>query len=206
MAEVLNVKSRDGRGKREAKRLRRDGAIPAILYGHKEAAVSLAVPAEEMRAALRHGSRLVSLQGAVNESALIRELQWDVYGVDVMHVDFARVSQDERIEVQVPVELRGDAPGAHAGGVVQHLLHEVEVECLATAIPERIQVNVNHLELHGEISAAQLQLPEGVKLLTDPETIVVHCIEQAAEVEAADVGEGAEPEVIGRKEEPEEEE
>ena len=206
MAEVLNVKPRDGRGKREAKRLRRDGAIPAVLYGHKEAAVSLAVPAEEMRAALRHGSRLVSLQGAVNESALIRELQWDVYGTDVLHIDFARVSQDERIEVQVPVELRGDAPGAHSGGVVQHLLHEIEVECLATAIPERIQVNVNHLELHGEISAGQLQLPEGVKLITDPETIVVHCIEQAAEVEAADVGEGAEPEVIGRKEEPEEEE
>lgn len=206
MAETLHVHARDGRGKREAKRLRRDGSIPAILYGHKEAAVSLAVPIEEIRTALRHGGRLVNLQGAVNESALIRDLQWDVYGLDVLHVDFARVSQDERIEVQVPVELRGDAPGSHAGGVLQHLLHEVEVECLATGIPERIQVNINHLELHGEIAAGQLELPQGVKLLSDPEAIVVQCVEPAAEIDEAAVGEGAEPEVIGRKEEPEEEE
>jgi large subunit ribosomal protein L25 len=200
MAEALNVEVRPGRGTREARRMRREGRIPAILYGHGEAAVSLAVGHDDLALVLRHHSRLVDLKGGVNESALIRELQWDVYGLEVLHVDFARVSADERIEVQVSVELRGTAPGVNEGGVIEHLLHEVTIECLATAIPDRIQVKVNQLNKGDSISVAQLEVPEGVKVLSDPEAIVVQCVEAAEEVEAeAGIGEAAEPEVIGRK-------
>lgn len=207
MAETLNVEVRKSLGKRNAKRLRNSGAIPAVLYGHGEATVSLAVSHEQFTTALRHGSRLVQLQGGVNESALIRDLQWDTYGTDVMHIDFSRVSADERIEVTVPVELRGQAPGARQGGVVQHMVHEIEIECLATAIPDKIQLNINHLEIGGSVTVGQLELPEGVKLLSDAEAIAVQCVEPAAEVEeAAATTEGAEPEVIGRKAEEEEEE
>jgi large subunit ribosomal protein L25 len=207
MAEVLNVEVRKDAGSRHAKRLRNSGSIPAVLYGHGEQTVSLAVPREQFSTALRHGSRLVDLKGGVNESALIRDLQWDTFGTGVLHIDFARVSADERIEVTVPVELRGQAPGVRQGGVVQHLVHEIEIECLATAIPEKIQLNVNHLELGASVTVGQLELPAGVKLMSDPEAIAVQCVEPAVEEEAeAGATEGAEPEIIGRKAEAEEEE
>jgi large subunit ribosomal protein L25 len=203
MAEALNVEVRESRGSRESRRMRRNGKIPAVLYGHGEATVSLSVGHDDLAVALRHHSRLVELKGGVNESALIRELQWDPFGIDVLHIDFARVSADERIEVQVSVELRGTAPGATEGGVIEHLLHEVTVECLATAIPDRIQVKMGNLNKGQAITVAQLELPEGVKMLSDPEDIVVQCVEAQVEAEPELHGETAEPEVIGRK--PEEE-
>lgn len=207
MAEVLNVEVRKSYGKRHAKRLRNGGAIPAVLYGHGEQTVSLAVSRDQFATAMRHGSRLVELKGGVNESALIRDLQWDTYGTGVLHIDFTRVSADERIEVTVPVELRGQAPGARQGGVVQHLAHEIKIECLATAIPDKIQLNINHLEIGGSVTIGQLELPQGAKLLSDPDAVAAQCVEPAAEVEeAAATTEGAEPEVIGRKAETEEEE
>ena len=207
MAEVLNVKAREGKGKRHSKHLRGGGLVPAVLYGHNEGTKSITVNADEIRSALRHGSKLVELQGDVNESALIRELQWDTYGSDILHVDFTRVSKDERIDVNVTVELRGDAPGSHAGGVVEHVLHELHVECLATSIPEKIQIKINALKLHDAIHAGQIELPEGVKLLTDADAVVVHCVPPVADVDTeAGLDDGAEPEVIGRKEEPEDEE
>lgn len=207
MAESLTVEKRPHGGKRHAKRLRQSGAIPAVLYGHGLEPVSLAVPREAFVAALRHGTRLVELQGAVRENALIRDLQWDTYGTGVLHIDFTRVSADEKVKVTVPVELRGQAAGTRAGGVVQHLVHEIEVECLATAIPEKLQVNVNHLEMNGTILTGQIELPAGVTLLSDAEAIAVQCVEPAAEEEAGAglAGEAAEPEVIGRKAEEEEE-
>lgn len=208
MAESLTVEKRTTLGKRHSKRIRAAGAIPAVLYGHGEEPVSLTVPRDAFVAALRHGTRLVELQGDVRESALIRDLQWDTYGTGVLHIDFARVSADERVTVTVPVELRGQAAGARAGGVIQHAMHSLDIECLATAIPEKIQVNINHLEMHGTVTAGQIEMPAGVKLLSDAEAIVVQCVEPAAEMEVAEgvPGEAAEPEVIGRKAEADEEE
>ena len=200
MAEALDVLVRQGRGTRESRRMRKNGQIPAVLYGHGEATVSLTVGQDAMATVLRHHSRLVELKGGVNESALIREMQWDPFGIEVLHVDFARVSADERIEVKVSVELRGTAPGANEGGVIEHLLHEVTIECLATAIPDRIQVKINNLNKGDHITVAQLELPAGVTMITDAEDIVVQCVEAAVEPEeGAVVGETAEPEVIGRK-------
>jgi large subunit ribosomal protein L25 len=199
MAEALKVEVRQSRGTRDARRMRRDGRIPAVLYGHGEASIALAIGQDDLATVLRHHSRLVDLQGAVNESALIRALQWDAFGVDVLHVDFARVSADERIEVQVSVELRGTAPGVTEGGVIEHLLHELTIECLATAIPDRIQVRISGLKKDEAITVGQLELPEGVKMLSDPEDIVVQCVEAAAEPDLALRGETAEPEIIGRK-------
>jgi large subunit ribosomal protein L25 len=207
MAEELTVEVRKTRGTRQARRLRNQGKIPAVLYGHGESTVPLVVGEEQLGTAIRHHSRLVDLRGGVNESALIRALQWDTFGTTVLHVDFARVSADERIEVQVSVELRGTAPGVNDGGVIEHLLHEVTIECLATAIPDRIQVKVNALNKGDAITVGQLEVPEGVKVLTDAEDIVVQCVEAAQEPEPeALLAESAEPEVIGRKAEEEEEE
>jgi large subunit ribosomal protein L25 len=205
MAETLNVKTRDARGKREARRLRRTGSIPAVLYGHGEANCSLVVGAVEMSAVVRRGGRVVELKGAVNEKALIRDLQWDTYGIEVMHVDFTRVSEHERIEVKVLVELRGQAAGVKDGGVVEHFVHEVEIECEALAIPDKLELNISELKIGESLTAADLHLPPGVTLVSDPGAVLVHCVEAREEEEVAGPAGGvAEPEIIGRK--PEEEE
>ena len=137
MLEKLNVAIRESRGKRNARRLRHAGTVPAVLYGHKQEALSLSVSAEEIETALRHGSRAVNLAGALSEQAFIRSLQWDTWGKHVLHVDLMRISAHEKVEVRVPVELRGEAPGTKTGGVVEHHVHELDIECEATSIPRR---------------------------------------------------------------------
>lgn len=207
MAEVLNVSTRQPKGKRDARRLRRDGTIPANLYGHGEQNVSLAVKADEFRAVVRHGARVVDLQGAVKEKAFIRELQWDVYGNSVLHIDLSRVSADERLEVKVPVELRGHAQGAKDGGIVEQVIHDVDIECLAIEIPEKLYLRIADLKIGDSLTASAIEFPPGVKLVSDPDELVVHCVMPAAEAEGEEMAaEGAEPEVIGRKAEEEGEE
>lgn len=205
MAEVLTVEERQSRGKRSARRMRRAGSVPAVLYGHGERNISLTVPSEQVQAAVRHGARVVDLQGAVSEKAFIRELQWDIYGTEVVHLDLTRVSADERVEVEIEVELRGESPGVKQGGIVSQLVHQVEVECPAISIPEKLTLRISNLKLNESLSAGEIGLPAGVKLLTPAETVIVQCTEPKAEEELlAGVGEAAEPEVIGRKAEEEE--
>jgi large subunit ribosomal protein L25 len=208
MANVLNVKKREPRGKRDARRLRNAGSIPANLYGHGEKNVSLALSADEIESLVRHGARVVDLQGAVKEKAFIKDLQWDVYGTAILHVDFNRVSIDERLKVSVPIELKGQAQGAKDGGVVELVVHDVEIECLAIEIPEKLTLRINDLALGGALTAGDIELPAGAKLVSDPDELIVHCVQPAAEVEGEEGAgvEGAEPEVIGRKAEEEGEE
>ena len=207
MALQLAVEPRNTKGKRNNRRLRRAGKVPAILYGHGLECVPLSVEAESLAAAIRHGSRLVSLTGAVNESAFIRDLQWDIWGTHVVHVDFTRISEHEIVEVRVPVELRGEAPGVKEGGVVVQHVHEVEIACPASVIPEKLAVNINHLMLNDSVALQDLELPQGAKLLaSDLELVVVECVvpQEMPEEEAAEAVPG-EPEVIGEKEKEEEE-
>jgi large subunit ribosomal protein L25 len=200
MAEALNVQDRQQHGKRDARRLRASGSIPAILYGHGEANVPLSVSADELSSVVRHGGRVVELKGVVQEKAFIRELQWDVYGLHVLHVDFSRVSEHERLQLRVPVELRGQARGLKSGGVIEHLVHELEIECGALQIPDKIEVLVSELDLDGAIHAGELKLPPGVILLAEPEQVVVQCVLPQEEQEGSGMEAGtAEPEVIGRK-------
>ncbi len=168
--------------------------------------VSLAVAADALTAAIRHGSRLVSLTGAVSESAFIRELQWDTWGKQIVHVDFTRISEHEIVEVRVPVELRGEAPGVREGGVVVQLVHEVELACPASLIPEKLAVNINHLALGQSILLSNLEVPEGAKVLAaDMEAVLVECV-VPVELPEEGAGEAApgEPEIIGAKEKEEE--
>ena len=133
-------------------------------------------------------------------------MQWDIYGVDILHVDFARVSEHERIELRVTVEgPRSRLPSLKEGGVVELLVHDLEIECEALRIPEKLEVNVNELQLDGSIAAGEIKLPPGVTLVTDAqETLDVHRVLPLEQDEAALLEAGAgEPEVIGRK--PEEE-
>ena len=208
MAERLEVRVRSEHGKRRVRRLRNDGGIPAVLYGHGQESISLTVPAQQLVAVVRQRSRLVELVGGADDTALIREVQWDPYGLDVLHVDFVRVSADERVQTSVIVEMRGEAPGVNEGGVVEQLQREVNIECSVAAIPEKLELNINSLKLGDSITAASLPVPEDAHLLIDAETVVVQCVEpmvQPGEDDEAVVSDAVEPEVIGRKEETKEE-
>ncbi len=202
MTEELFVQIREEHGKRRNRRMRTSGAIPAVLYGHGEASVSLAVAADALDAVLRHGARMVALTGGVQESALIREIQWNTWGNEVLHVDFTRVSAREKVEVRVVLELRGEAPGTHEGGILDQLMHEVAIICPAADVPEKIEVSVNALNLGDSLTVADLKLPAEATALAEPDEIVVHCVVPSAmpEVEeaTAEAGHG-EPEIIGEK-------
>lgn len=197
MSDSVEVKLRKETGSRASRRLRREGLVPAVLYGHGEKCVDLVATREAVQAAVRHGSRIVELKGAVKTGALIRELQWDAFGSEPLHVDFLRVSADDRVKVRVPVDLRGECPGQREGGVVNLVLHEIELECRADAVPEKIHAAVGKLHLGGAIKVHDLELPAGAKPLAEADDVVVTCtlpVEKAEEAVA-----GAEPEVIGRK-------
>ncbi|MGV3608835.1 MAG: 50S ribosomal protein L25 [Planctomycetaceae bacterium] len=201
MAEVLNVKVRTEKGTSRMRRLRYSGFIPAELYGHGEANVSLVINPAEVWAAVKHGGKLVSLKGDINENALIRSVQWDTYGKELLHVDLIRVSESELVSTTVAIELKGTAVGTTEGGVIQFLTHEVEIECPAASIPEKIVVNITDLHLGKAIHAGELKLPAGAKLAAHPEDVIVSCVSPHKEAEAAVGAEGsAEPEVIGKKE------
>jgi large subunit ribosomal protein L25 len=200
-SQVFQTSTRDGRGSRVAERLRKINKVPAVVYGHKEATVSITVDRKPLTEAIRHGARVVDLQTERGiEKAQIVEVQWDYLGVDILHVDFKRVSADERIEVEVPVELRGIAPGVAAGGLLDQPLHVLRISCLALSVPDSVRVNINELQLGAAIHIKDLKLPENVQALEDPDAIVVHVKEPHAEPEApAEAASTAEPEVITRK-------
>ena len=181
------------------------GKIPAILYGHGKENISLSISADEFAAAIRHGSRLLKLTGDITDTALIKECQWNTWGTEVLHIDFTRTSLDEKVNAQIAIELRGEAPGAKEGGTVNLLLHELEVECTASSIPEKFEISINDLELNGHICVSDLELAKNVTVLADPETVIVSCIPVVEEEEEAEEGAEAEPEIIGRKKEDEEE-
>ena len=203
----LNVEVRETFGKRRVRRMRADGFVPANLYGHGQEPVSLSIPVDAIANVVRQGHKLLNLTGGAQSEVLIKEVQWDVWGKEILHVDFARVDANERLTVTVPVVLKGDAVGRREGGVVEQHLHEIEIECSALNMPEHIIVRVNDLALNAAITLADVALPEGVTTELPAETVIVSCnpkkeVEEVAEGEAA----AAEPEVIGKKKAEEEEE
>src|SRR5690606_3493849 len=154
---------------------------------------------------LAHGAHVFDLDlDGRSEKVLIKEVQYDHLGKEIIHVDFARVSLDERVKVTVALELKGEAPGEKEGGIVQQILSELEIECLVTEIPGLIVVDVSELKLDDEIRVKDLKLAAGIRSLVDEDQVVVSCqtVREEVETEAA---EGAdEPEVIGRKADEEE--
>lgn len=204
MSEVsthLEAQPRGEVGSQAAQQLRRQGLIPAVIYGHKEAVIAVALKKDDLQRVLRAHQRIVDVacQGKA-EKCLIQEVQWDPLGRDIHHVDFKRVSLDEKLRVTVPLQLRGHAPGTTAGGVLNQPIHELEIECLSTAIPEYIRVNIGELQVGQAIHLKELQLPPGVEALGDPDDVIVQVTKKAEEkaVEAIEAG-PAEPEVITRK-------
>ncbi len=210
MAETLNVKVRGEIGTSRMRRLRDTGSIPAILYGHGLANVNLAVVHKELMAAVKHGGKLVALKGDVSESALIRSVQWDTYSKNIIHLDLMRVDLTEMVNTTVRLELKGTPAGATEGGVLQFITHEIEIECPAASIPDKIVVSVLELKLDEVIHVSDVKLPDGAKLITHGEDVVVQCVTPRSEEDETAAGAegatGVEPELIKKEKTDEEEE
>lgn len=198
---TLTVHPRPAVGSRAAGKLRKKGLIPAVVYGHKEPVAHIAVAAEELDRAIRklHARTFSLTVDGKTDTVLIKELQWNHLGDEMVHVDFERRSLSEKVKVTVPVELK-NTPKNTGGGVLDQPLHTLHVECPLGSIPEAIRIDIVGLTLGNPIHVKELTLPEGVVVLEPPEAVVVQLKLPGAEPVAAPVeGAAAEPEVLTAK-------
>ena len=214
---TVEGKVREERGKNPARRARRAGEIPAVLYGAKKEPVVLSVNAKQLSRILRSESGhntifTVKVADQNEERAMLKDWQVDPVSGTLLHADLLRIAMDVRMRVKVPVHTFGDPQGVKLqGGVFETVTREVEIECLPTDIPEEIRVDVTELLIGKQLRAADLPLdPNKMKLVTDPQRVIAHVVtlkkeEEPAAAEAAVATETApaEPEVIkkGKKEE-----
>jgi large subunit ribosomal protein L25 len=223
MAEiVVSAKGRADRGKNAARRLRRSGMIPAVIYGGKGDNLAVVVDPKSIQKVLRSEAGRNTIlkldiagQGAAN--AILKSWQVDPVKETFLHADFYRIAMDVAIRVTVPIHAVGEARGVKVdGGILESVVRAIQVECLPGDIPERIDVDVTDLGINQSLRVSDLQVPAKVKVLDAPDQVVVHVVsvkEEAAPTAAAaaPVAEGeaaapaAEPEVIkkGKKEEEE---
>jgi large subunit ribosomal protein L25 len=215
MAEVtLEVTRRELTGKEVAKKLRRDGKVPAVVYGGHRDPVAITVDRKSVSELLKkseHGMRsvfLLKMAGSDQQRhAMIKALTINPISRKMTHIDFVRVVMDEMVKVTVPVHIVGTAIGVKEGGLLDFQVRDLHVECLPNAIPDTIDVDVTALAHHEYIRVKDLQLPEGVKVMDDPERVVVgvtHAKVEVVDAAAADAAAVVEPEVA-KKGKPEEE-
>ncbi len=206
---TLKARVREARGKGAMKRLRREGRIPAVVYSGRRESVPLDLDAEEFMHLLHHAASehvflTLEIEGEEEpRSVLLQEIQHEVLGENILHVDFREVLLTEKLRARVPIEPVGESAGVKQGGVLEQILHEVEVECLPTDLPGSIDVDVSALEIGHSLKIAEMDPPPGVTLVSDEDLVVftvaaprvaVELEEEAAEAEEA----AEEPEVVGK--------
>ena len=206
----LNAALRTETGKGAVRRLRQQGRIPAVIYGRGEETRPLSLDAHEFEMLVKQHSldtTLIELsiegdggRGKKGKTrVLVAEVQSHPYKPLVLHVDFQQIHAGERVTVEVPIRLIGTAEGVRAGGVLQHVLHELELICDVDAIPEAIDVDVSSLEIGDSVHVNELAVPEDVELLVDTDRTV--CTVAAPTVlEVPEEEEAEEPELVGELE------
>lgn len=219
MAELtLEVARREEQGKGAAGRLRREGKVPAVVYGGHRETVPITVDRKAVTELIQkseHGVRSIFLlkMAGTDQSrhAMIKDIQIDPIHRKMTHIDFVRVLMDEVIRTTVPVHVNGTPLGVKEGGLLDFQVRDLHVECLPNAIPDRIDIDISNLGMHQYVRISDLVVPDGVKVLDDPERVVVGVTHQKAEVvetpeatAAAAEAAPAEPEVIARGKKPEE--
>jgi large subunit ribosomal protein L25 len=212
---VIKAKPRDKMGKEHAKKLRRKGLIPAVVYGADMSPLPLEVEAKAFHALLRSGlgeNVIITLniddQKNGDKKVLIREIQRDPVWGNILHIDFQQISLTEKLTINVPIHLVGIPIGVQQdGGILQHVLRELEVECLPTDIPEKIEVDVANLKIGDSIHVGDIKA-EKVEILSDPLGSIVSVVPPTVfkEPEVAPAAAEEEPEVITEKKEEEEKE
>jgi large subunit ribosomal protein L25 len=209
MAEKATLKAslRDETGKGVARRLRREGKIPAVVYGRGEETRALTLDAHDFEMLVKEhalDTTLVDLEiageGRKKSSTvqtLVVEVQAHPFRPEILHVDFQHIHAGERVRVEVPIRLQGTPEGVREGGVLQHIMHVIELECAVESIPESFDVDVTALDIGDSIHVSELEVPEGVDLLPDPErticTVAAPTILELPEEEE----EVEEPELVG---------
>ena len=217
---TLNAQLRSATGKGAARTLRRDGYIPAVVYGHGAETRVCKVEKRQLERLLSsgaHESILIDLKldNGDNSQVLIREVQVHPYRPEILHVDFLAVRKGEKVKLEVPVRLIGLAPGVKEGGIMEHLRHEVEIRCIPSKIPEALELDISEMEIGDTVTVADLIVPKDVEILNDVSAAVVSVVpptvhkveEEEVEVleEEAVLEEGEEAEVARGKAEEEEE-
>ncbi|MFZ2148118.1 MAG: 50S ribosomal protein L25 [Sedimentisphaerales bacterium] len=206
---LLKAELREHAGSRHAAKVRKQGRIPAIVYGHKQEPVAISLDAHNFVEGLHHRYRLMDVQiGKKMEKIIIKDLQYDHLGKSIIHADLMRVDVTETVKVTVPIELKGTAKGIHEGCIIEEHADRLEIECKATDIPETIVVWVKEVGVGDALHAGDIELADGVKLVSSPETLVVTChlVATAKTTEQVEEEMPVAPEVISEAKEPEEEE
>lgn len=200
--EALKANKRTELGTQKTRALRKQGLTPCIIYGHGKDNLAIAINQHDLDVVLKHGERLLEIDlGDAKENVLVKDVQYDTFGQVILHADLTRVDLTERVELTVSVVLRGTPAGLTEGGVLQQRAADVIVQCVVTAIPEDIRVQVNDLNIGDAVHAKDLELPEGAVLITDPEQVIcsVTVVAEEEPEPEAEEGDSAEPEVIGEK-------
>jgi large subunit ribosomal protein L25 len=196
---------RDQRGKNAARRLRIAGKIPAVLYGHNESAVAMAVNPKDLSAILHSQTGYntiftLTFQGSGKTTAvMLKDWQHDPTNGNLLHADLVRIAMDQTLQLSVPITTTGEAKGVKLqGGIFEFVLREIEVECLPTDIPEHLTIDVSELEIGANFRVSDLRVDSKVRILSDPELVIAHVVAPKEEKapEPVEVAAPAEPEVI----------
>jgi large subunit ribosomal protein L25 len=196
---VLQARNRQGRGSANARRIRRTGRIPAVLYGRSGASLSIDLDAREFAGGIRNISESTIVKVEVegkSYDAFVKDTQRDIVGGTVVHVDFYEVESGRLLRAKVSVHIHGIPVGVREGGVLETPLHEIEVECYPKDLPERVDVDISELKANQSIHVRDLVLNEGVKLISAGDQVVAlvkYAKAEAAGEEAAAPAAGAAP-------------
>lgn len=198
---VLNAEVRKELGSKHSAKMRLAGKIPAIVYGHGQEPETLSLDEHDFSEGLHHGNRLFDVKFAgKTEKLLVKDVQYDHLGKKIIHADLVRVDLTEKVKVETPLIFKGTPAGSHEGGLLEEHLDRIEIECLVTDIPEAIDVSVKNLKVGDSLHARDISLPDGVKLITDPDALLITCRLPVVTAAVEEVIEGAEeptsPEVI----------
>lgn len=181
---VLKAQTRSERGKKYNAKLREQGNIPGIIYGHKQEPQAIALNEHDFVEVLHHGKKLMDVEvDGKAEKLLLKELQYDHLGKKIIHTDFLRVDLSEKVTVTVPLAFKGTAVGITEGGILEEHLDSIEIECTVTEIPESIDVSVKGLKIGDFMEVKDIVLPPNMKLVTSPELLVIACKEPVEIVE-----------------------
>ncbi len=182
--EKLNVNIREGKGTSSARRIRLKDQIPAILYHSGLDAISLSVDKKELYKALRTGQVIFEITVKdENQFVLVKDVQYHPVNDNIMHIDFQKVKEDEKISLEVPLRVIGEAEGVQAGGILVQIVNTITVKCKPTTIPEALIIDVTDLELNSSLSVKDIQLAADVEIITAEDLAVVSVQEAKQEEE-----------------------
>lgn len=209
----ITVEAREETGKGTARKLRREGKVPGVIYGKNKDPQPLVVDPLDVNKRLLGNAifevTIVDGDEKEDELAIIKDYQKDVIKDDLLHVDFQLISMDEKIAVTVPIHIEGSAPGVQEGGVLQKLMREVEIESFPGDIPDEVVVNIDELTMGDSLQVGDLEVADSIDILSPAGNVIVTVVppseEITEEVEEELEEEFIEPEVIGEAEEEEEE-